>query len=67
MAGLNAYVRRYLWPLPKFRRELVAMVDGVHKHGGLTDRFRNMLSLYSYCKGKGIPFKIYYLYPCELE
>ena len=40
-----AYVKRYLWPLPKFRREIVVMVDGVHSHGGLTDRFRNILSV----------------------
>lgn len=62
-----AYIRRYLWPLPKFHREIVVMVDGVHSHGGLTDRFRNILSIYSYCKAKGLPFKLYYIYPHKLE
>lgn len=62
-----AYVRRYLWPLPKFRREVVVMIDGKLPHGGLTDRFRNILSIYSYCKSNNIPFKVYYHYPCDLE
>lgn len=62
-----SYIHRYVWPLPKFRREVVVMVDGVHSHGGLTDRFRNILSIYSYCKTKGIPFRLYYVYPHKLE
>lgn len=61
-----AYVRRYLWPLPKFRREIVVMIDGKLPHGGLTDRFRNILSVYSYCKKNDIPFKLFYEYPCDL-
>lgn len=61
-----AYCKRYLWPLPKFRRELVVMIDGKLAHGGLTDRFRNILSVYSYCKEHQIPFKIHYTYPCNL-
>ena len=61
-----AYVRRYLWPLPKFRREIVVMIDGKLPHGGLTDRFRNILSVYSYCKKNDIPFKLFYDYPCDL-
>jgi hypothetical protein len=63
----SAYIKAYLWPLPKFRREVVVMVDGVHSHGGLTDRFRNILSIYAYCKRKGLPFRIYYTYPCPIE
>lgn len=62
-----AYVTRYLWPFPKFRREMVVMVDGVHSHGGLTDRFRNILSVYEYCKEHDIPFRLYYVYPCDLR
>lgn len=62
-----AYVKRYLWPLPKFKREIVVMVDGVHSHGGLTDRFRNILSVYEYCKENNIPFRLYYVYPCDLQ
>lgn len=43
------------------------MVDGKMSHGGLTDRFRNILSVYSYCKSHQIPFKLYYSYPCNLS
>lgn len=63
----KAYIRRYLWPLPKFRREIVVMVDGSQIHGGLTDRFRNILSIYYYCSEHNIPFKLYYVYPHRLE
>ena len=62
-----AYIKRYIWPLPKFRKEIVVMIDGKLPHGGLTDRFRNILSIYSYCKSNNIPFKVYYHYPCDLE
>lgn len=62
----QAYIQRYIWPLPKFKREVVVMVDGVHCHGGLTDRFRNILSVYSYCKQKSIRFRLFYEYPHRL-
>lgn len=62
----RAYIKRYLWPLPRFKREVVVMVDGKLAHGGLTDRFRNILSIYSYCKTNDIPFKVYYNYPVPL-
>lgn len=62
----GAYVKRYLWPFPRFKRAVVVMVDGKLPHGGLTDRIRNILSLYSYCKQNGIPFKIFYNYPTPL-
>lgn len=65
-ANWRAYVKRYLWPLPRFKREVVVMVDGKLPHGGLTDRFRNILSIYSYCKTNEIPFKVYYNYPAPL-
>ena len=64
---IKAYLKAYVWPLPKFKREVVVMVDGVHSHGGLTDRFRHILSIYSCCKQKKIPFYIYYVYPCDLS
>lgn len=61
-----AYVKRYIWPLPKYKREVVVMIDGKHCHGGLTDRFSLIMSVYSYCKVHEIPFKLYYVYPCDL-
>lgn len=59
-------IKRYMWPFPKFKREVVVMVDG-SGHGGLTDRLRNILSVYSVCKEHGMPFRIHYTYPCELS
>ena len=66
-ANRSAYIQRYLWPLPRFRREFVVMVDGKLPHGGLTDRFRHILSVYSYCKEHKIPFRLYYIYPSPLK
>ncbi len=43
------------------------MVDGKQSHGGLTDRFRNILSVYLFCKDNHISFKLYYIYPCNLR
>lgn len=62
-----AYVERYLWPLPKFRREVVVMVDGRYTHGGLTDRFRHILSVYDFCRQNGLRFRLWYCYPCDLR
>ncbi len=66
MAKVEDCVRRYLWPLPHLQRQAVVMIDGKMSHGGLTDRFRHILSVYSYCKDNGIPFRLYYVYPCDL-
>lgn len=45
----------------------VMMVDGRGYHGGLTDRFKGIISLYAYCKHRGLPFRINYTYPFPLE
>ena len=65
---LKRYFKRYVWPPPRFwrEREAVVMVDGTKWHGGLTDRFRIILSVYSYCKAKGIRFRLYYRFPNSL-
>lgn len=39
---------------------LVAMVDGESFHGGMCDRFKGILTLYAYCKQRGLPR---YTYP----
>lgn len=62
-----AYIRRYVWPLPKFRREIVITIDGLYKHGGLTDRFRHILSVYSYCKKYDMRFRLFYVSPIPLQ
>lgn len=43
------------------------MVDGETFHGGLCDRFKGIISLYAYCKYRGLPFRIRYTYPFRLE
>ena len=45
----------------------VAMVDGKQYHGGMCDRFKGMVSLYAYCKQRGIEFRILYNYPFDLS
>lgn len=45
----------------------IAMVDGNAFHGGMCDRFKGIISLYAYCKYRGIPFRIRYTYPFKLE
>lgn len=45
----------------------IAMVDGTAIHGGMCDRFKGIITLYAYCKYRGIPFRIKYRYPFRLE
>ena len=45
----------------------IAMVDGETFHGGMCDRFKGIISLYAYCKYRGLPFRIKYTYPFRLE
>ena len=45
----------------------VAMIDGESCHGGMCDRFKGIISLYAYCKHRGLPFRIRYTYPFRLE
>ena len=45
----------------------IAIIDGESFHGGMCDRFKGIISLYAYCKFRGIPFRIRYKYPFQLE
>lgn len=47
--------------------QIVVMVDGRCTHGGLADRIRGIATIYDYCKEKGIPFYLHYVYPFKLE
>lgn len=62
-----AYIKRYIYPFPKFKKEFIVMIDGTQSHGGLTDRFRNILSVYLFCKNNKLKFRLYYIYPCNLK
>lgn len=48
-------------------RKVFFMVDGRQLHGGLVDRLRSICTIYSWCKEKDIPFKIYHVMPFRLE
>lgn len=45
----------------------IAMIDGTQYHGGMNDRFKGIVTLYAWCRQRGIPFRILYNYPFELE
>lgn len=46
---------------------IILMIDGRFIHGGLTDRLRGIISIYHYCKEKGIKFYLNYIYPFNLS
>jgi len=48
-------------------KAVVCMVDGRMHHGGLGDRLRGIVSVYSVCKRLGIDFKIYFVSPFQLD
>lgn len=45
----------------------VFMIDGKTIHGGMSDRFRGAMSIYSYCKKYNKQFKICWTYPFNLQ
>lgn len=50
------------------KKEVIVMVDGyAGGQGGLTDRLRGALSVYSLCKEKGWSFKYFFNYPFNLQ
>lgn len=46
---------------------VVAMVDGLVLHGGLTDRLRGVIYTYRWCKENHVPFRISFTSPFPLE
>lgn len=48
-------------------KTLIAMIDGRTIHGGLSDRFKGIVSLYNFAKSNGYEFKINYIYPFNLK
>lgn len=61
------YYRLHYFAIPRFYGAVIAMIDGVQHHGGLADRFRHILSVYSYCKEHQLNFKLHYVYPCDIS
>jgi hypothetical protein len=46
---------------------IICCIDGKILHGGLTDRIRGIVSAYLFCKENNYIFKIYHIYPFELQ
>lgn len=49
------------------KRKIIAMIDGKIGHGGLSDRFWGILSIYKYCKENNEDFKLYFRSPYDLS
>ena len=45
----------------------VYVADGKTAHGGISDRLRGIISVYEYCKERGIPFRINFASPFDLS
>lgn len=61
----NKYYKNTKRTFP-LKKEVILMIDGKALHGGLSDRIRGCLSIYSLCKKKDIPFFINWTYPFDL-
>lgn len=65
VARVKMNTRKYLG-FPRLYNAVLVTIDGRYGHGGLTDRFRHILSIYSYAKKRGLIFKLLYTYPYDL-
>ena len=54
-------------PAPVKGADAVVCIDGRHYHGGLCDRFKGIITLYAYCKQRGLGFRILHNHPFLLE
>lgn len=48
-------------------KEVVMMIDGKMKHGGLSDRLRGIVSVYSVCRHMPLAFKVCFFSPFRLD
>lgn len=48
-------------------KELILMLDGKMRHGGLADRLYGILCTYAYCKSSGMDFKLNFVSPFDLS
>lgn len=68
---VNRYVAQYYSPNESHavntRKFIVCMIDGKMHHGGLGDRLRGIVSVYSLCKELGVGFRIYFDSPFNLD
>lgn len=47
--------------------DAIAIIDGTQYHGGLGDRLKGIITLYAYCKQRGLGFRIMHTHPFKLE
>ncbi len=62
-------LRTYSWfgkSQVKPQQTVVLLVDGKYSHGGFCDRFKGIISLYSYALANNLPFRIEYTFPFKL-
>ena len=48
------------------KKTYIYIADGRTPHGGLSDRFRGIFSIYAFCKIYGYDFKINWIHPFNL-
>lgn len=64
----NLYIKYYRPFGERLQIAVVYFIDEYKKdHGGMADRFKQILGLYAYCKAHNIPFKLVFTYPFELK
>lgn len=46
---------------------VIAIIDSTRRNGGLGDRFRHIISIYSFCKQNKLPFKLSFTDPVDIR
>lgn len=54
-------------PAPVPGADAIVLIDGTQYHGGLCDRLKGIVTLYAYCKQRGLGFRIKHDHPFNLE
>lgn len=60
------YTRTKIKPINE-SKFVVYMANGIIRHGGLSDRFRGIISVFKLCQQVGVEFKIYWTSPYKLQ
>lgn len=54
-------------PAPSGNAGAIAVIDGTQYDGGLCDRMKGIITLYAWCKQRGLGFRIMHTHPFRLE
>ena len=52
---------------PPTKDGVIVMIDGRATHGGLSDRLKAIVSVYLYCKDRGLDYYLHFVYPFKIE